>query len=191
MLKNKNKMRKGAKIKIDKAKIKILTSIGRVLAQFSIFYCMKKLYIDCPHCGVSFEAEIQGEESNMMVFCCARCKTPLMYFHGEIAELDKDEFAELRKKLSKAIDVVISSGGPMGDVANSLKKIVDASNSLANERALPQNELQSGMRKGSAPLEFSKDLPNKNEQHKFSDESMEQLKKNLDELNVDSFLDSI
>lgn len=191
MLKNKNKMRKGAKIKMDKAKIKILTSIGRVLAQFSIFYCMKKLHIDCPHCGVSFEAEIQGKEANMMVFCCARCKTPLMYFHGEIAELDKDEFAELRKKLLRAIDVVISSGGPMGDVANSLKKLVDASNSLANERILPQNELQNKMRKGSAPLEFSKDLSNKNMQHKFSDESMEQLKKNLDELNVDSFLDSI
>ena len=94
---------------------------------------MSEFHIDCPHCGTSFDAQIQGDGANMMVFCCARCKTPLMYFHGEVAELDRDEFAGLRKKLSRAIDAVVSNGGAMGAVAEALKKMVDASEALAEE----------------------------------------------------------
>lgn len=38
-----------------------------------------------------------------MVFVCARCKEPLMRFDGEVFELDREEFVNLRKKLSPVI----------------------------------------------------------------------------------------
>jgi hypothetical protein len=84
---------------------------------------MSVIHIGCPHCGTSFDAQIQGEGANMMVFCCVRCKTPLMYFHGEVAELDRDEFAGLRQKLSRAIDAVTAGDGTMAQVAAALKKM--------------------------------------------------------------------
>ncbi|WP_298768015.1 hypothetical protein [uncultured Fibrobacter sp.] len=160
---------------------------------------MSELHIDCPHCGTSFDASIQGDSANMMVFCCARCKTPLMYYHGEVAELDRKEFAGLRKKLSRAIDAVVNNGGAMGAVAEALKKMVDASEALAEERSSEKGDGMPVPREGSAPSEFE------NEAEKFagamlsndaepvrpaaiSDDTLADLQKNLDELDVDSFL---
>ena len=124
---------------------------------FSKLGDMSEFHIDCPHCGTSFDAQIQGDGANMMVFCCARCKTPLMYYHGEVAELDRDEFAGLRKKLSRAIDAVVSNGGAMGAVAEALKKMVEASEALAEERdseRLEKGDVLPSPREGSAPSEF-------------------------------------
>ncbi len=162
---------------------------------------MSEIHINCPHCGVSFDAQLHGDSANMMVFCCARCKTPLMYYHGEVAELDRDEFAGLRKKLSRAIDAVVSNGGAMGAVAEALKKMVDASEALAEERTEKGENLPSP-RAGSAPSEFdaaaeniaSAMTPSEPETVQpavISDDVLADLQKDLDELDVDSFLDKL
>jgi hypothetical protein len=162
---------------------------------------MSEFHIDCPHCGTSFDAQIQGDGANMMVFCCACCKTPLMYYHGEVAELDRDEFAGLRKKLSRAIDAVVSNGGAMGAVAEALKKMVDASEALAEERTEKGENLPSP-REGSAPSEFENVAEKiagamaSNDTEKvqptvISDDVLADLQKDLDELDVDSFLDKL
>lgn len=157
---------------------------------------MSELHIDCPHCGTSFDAQIQGDGANMMVFCCARCKTPLMYFHGEVAELDREEFAGLRKKLSRAIDAVVSNGGAMGAVAEALKKMVDTSEALAEERSTEKGENLPNPREGSAPSEFNAVAENianamasdNSTPKALSDDTLADLEKDLDELDVDSFL---
>ena len=162
---------------------------------------MSEFHIDCPHCGTSFDAQIQGDGANMMVFCCARCKTPLMYYHGEVAELDRDEFAGLRKKLSRAIDAVVSNGGAMGAVAEALKKMVEASEALAEERTEKGENLPSP-REGSAPSEFenvaekiagamASNDAEKVQQAVISDDVLADLQKDLDELDVDSFLEKL
>jgi uncharacterized Zn finger protein (UPF0148 family) len=166
---------------------------------------MSEFHIDCPHCGTSFDAQIQGDGANMMVFCCARCKTPLMYYHGEVAELDREEFAGLRKKLSRAIDAVVSNGGAMGAVAEALKKMVEASEALAEEREterLEKGENLPSPREGSAPSEFenlaekiagamaTKDAE-KVQPAVISDDMLSDLQKDLDELDVDSFLSKL
>lgn len=89
---------------------------------------MSEIRVDCPHCGSTFNVMVDGEPSSMMVFCCARCQTPLMYYHGETSELDREEFANLRKRLSKVLDVVMKQEGAVSEAAQSLKKIVEASN---------------------------------------------------------------
>ena len=168
---------------------------------FSKLGNMSEFHIDCPHCGTSFDAQIQGDGANMMVFCCARCKTPLMYYHGEVAELDRDEFAGLRKKLSRAIDAVVSNGGAMGAVAEALKKMVEASEALAEERTEKGENLPSP-REGSAPSEFENVAEKiagamaSNDAEKvqpavISDEMLSDLQKDLDELDVDSFLEKL
>ena len=166
---------------------------------------MSEFHIDCPHCGTSFDAQIQGDGANMMVFCCARCKTPLMYFHGEVAELDREEFAGLRKKLSRAIDAVVSNGGAMGAVAEALKKMVEASEALAEERETEREEKSESLpspREGSAPSEFENAAeniagamaPGELERVRpavISDDELSDLQKDLDELDVDSFLSKL
>ena len=166
---------------------------------------MSEFHIDCPHCGTSFDAQIQGDGANMMVFCCARCKTPLMYYHGEVAELDREEFAGLRKKLSRAIDAVVSNGGAMGAVAEALKKMVEASEALAEEREterLEKGENLPSPREGSAPSEFENLAEKiagamatkgaeKVQPAVISDDMLSDLQKDLDELDVDSFLSKL
>ena len=132
---------------------------------------MSELHINCPHCGSSFQVMVKGEPSNMMVFSCVKCKTPLMYYGGETAELDREEFAGLRKRLSKVLDVVISNDSSVKDVADSLRRMVDASNALAEERE--------GSREG------------KSRAAAITDEALEQLQKDLAEMDVDKFLDSL
>ena len=161
---------------------------------------MSEFHIDCPHCGTFFDAQIQGDGANMMVFCCARCKTPLMYYHGEVAELDRDEFAGLRQKLTRAIDAVVSNGGAMGAVAEALKKMVEAPEALAEERSAEKGESLPNPREGSAPSEFDAAAENiagaiaSNEPVQpavISDDVLADLQKDLDELDVDSFLDKL
>lgn len=137
---------------------------------------MSNLHIECPHCGASFDVELQGETANMMVFCCAKCKTPLMYCHGEVGELDRDEFANLRKKLTRAIDAAVSRDGSLAGVADALRQMVDASNALAEERA----DMRNAMESSSEP-----------EQNQLTDESLAALQKELDELDAESFLDQL
>lgn len=121
--------------------------------------------MDCPHCGASFEVQIDGEISNMMVFPCAKCKTPLMYYHGEISELDREEFAALRERLSKVLNAVMTHDGSVCEVADSLKKMVEESNARAAERE-------------------KKDVA-------ITDEALDKLQKNLAEMDVDEFLNSL
>ncbi len=135
---------------------------------------MSELHINCPHCGSSFQVMVKGEPSSMMVFSCVKCKTPLMYYGGETAELDREEFAGLRKRLSKVLDVVISNDSSVKDVADSLRRMVDASNALAEERI---ERSQQGRRDEVASA--------------ITDEALEQLQKDLAEMDVDKFLESL
>ncbi|MCQ2055548.1 MAG: hypothetical protein MJY82_09715 [Fibrobacter sp.] len=127
---------------------------------------MSEFRIECPHCGASFEVQLDGEPSSMMVFPCARCDTPLMYYHGQISELDKEEFAGLRERLSKVLNVVMKQDESVSEVADSLKKMVDASNARAAERDRVQ----------ATPI---------------TDEALDQLQKDLAEMDVDSFLEKM
>lgn len=136
---------------------------------------MSELHINCPHCGSSFQVMVKGEPSNMMVFSCVKCKTPLMYYGGETAELDREEFAGLRKRLSKVLDVVISNDSSVKDVADSLRRMVDASNALAEEREEKREASREGNGRAAA----------------ITDEALEQLQKDLAEMDVDKFLDSL
>ncbi len=124
------------------------------------------MHIECPHCGTKFKVQVDGDFSNMMVFPCARCQTPLMCYHGEISELDREEFTKLRQRLSKVLDVVMRQDGTVGEVANSLKKLVDVSNSRAAER--------------------------EQEEHpSITDDVLDVLQKDLDEMDVDAFLSKL
>ena len=125
---------------------------------------MSELHIECPHCGASFDVQIEGEPSNMMVFPCAKCQTPLMFYHGEISELDREEFAGLREKLSKVLNVVMRQNSSVSEVADSLRKLVEVSNSESREKS-----------QGAA----------------ISDEAIANLEKDLAELDVDSFLEKM
>ena len=125
---------------------------------------MSELHIECPHCGASFDVQIEGEPSNMMVFPCAKCQTPLMFYHGEISELDREECAGLREKLSKVLNVVMRQNSSVSEVADSLRKLVEISN---------------GESRGNAPGTT------------ISDEAIANLEKDLDELDVDSFLEKM
>ena len=136
---------------------------------------MSELHINCPHCGSSFQVMVKGEPSSMMVFSCVKCKTPLMYYGGETAELDREEFAGLRKRLSKVLDVVISNDSSVKDVADSLRRMVDASNALAEEREEKREASREGNGRAAA----------------ITDEALEQLQKDLAEMDVDKFLDSL
>lgn len=136
---------------------------------------MSELHINCPHCGSSFQVMVKGEPSNMMVFSCVKCKTPLMYYGGETAELDREEFAGLRKRLSKVLDVVIGNDSSVKDVADSLRRMVDASNALAEEREEKREASREGENRATA----------------ITDEALEQLQKDLAEMDVDKFLESL
>ena len=136
---------------------------------------MSELHINCPHCGSSFQVMVKGEPSSMKVFSCVKCKTPLMYYGGETAELDREEFAGLRKRLSKVLDVVISNDSSVKDVADSLRRMVDASNALAEEREEKREVAHEGQSHATA----------------ITDEALEQLQKDLAEMDVDKFLESL
>ena len=123
---------------------------------------MSELHIECPHCGAAFNVQLDGEISNMMVFPCVKCKTPLMFYHGEVSELDWEEFAGLREKLSKVLNVVMKQESSVNEVADSLKKLVDVSNAKAAERESP-----------------------------ITDEALAELERDLAEMDADSFLEKL
>jgi len=127
---------------------------------------MSEMHIECPHCGTKFKVQVDGDFSNMMVFPCARCQTPLMCYHGEISELDREEFTKLRQRLSKVLDVVMRQDGTVGEVANSLKKLVDVSNARAAEREQEEHAA-------------------------ITDDVLDVLQKDLDEMDVDAFLSKL
>lgn len=127
---------------------------------------MSELRIDCPHCGSTFNVMLDGEPSSMMVFACAKCKTPLMHMAGVTSELDREEFARLRERLNRVLSAVMKREGEVSEVAASLKKLVDESNARAEERE-------------SEPAAA------------ISDEALAELQKGLDEMDVDSFLEKL
>lgn len=135
---------------------------------FKKFYIigMSEMHIECPHCGTKFKVQIDGDFSNMMVFPCARCQTPLMCYHGEVSELDREEFSKLRERLSKVLEVVIKQDSSASEVANSLKKLVDVSNTRAADREQQEKTM-------------------------ITDDVLNSLQKDLDEMDVDVFLSKL
>jgi hypothetical protein len=88
-----------------------------------------------------------------------------MCYHGEVSELDREEFSKLREKLSKVLNVVMRQEGTVGEVANALKKLVDVSNARADER--DQNHTA------------------------ITDDELDALQKDLADLDVDAFLSKL
>jgi hypothetical protein len=88
-----------------------------------------------------------------------------MCYHGEVSELDREEFSKLREKLSKVLNVVMRQDGTVGEVANALKKLVDVSNARADERE--QNHTA------------------------ITDDELDALQKDLADLDVDAFLSKL
>lgn len=134
---------------------------------------MSELHINCPHCGSSFQVMVKGEPSSMMVFSCVRCKTPLMYYGGETAELDRDEFAGLRKRLSKVLDVVVSNDA-------SVKERVGQSGGGENCAADAGGAAVGGASHGDARRAVA-----------ITDEALEKLQKDLAEMDAEKFLESL
>jgi DNA-directed RNA polymerase subunit RPC12/RpoP len=152
---------------------------------------MSELHINCPHCGSSFQVMVKGELSSMMVFSCVRCKTPLMYYGGETAELDRDEFAGLRKRLSKVLDVVVSNDASVKEVADSLRRMVDASNALAEERV---GQSGGGDGRGVAGDGDARGTAGDRDARRavaITDEALEKLQKDLAEMDAEKFLESL
>lgn len=127
---------------------------------------MSELRIDCPHCGSTFNVMLDGEPSSMMVFACAKCKTPLMYCGGVTSELDREEFTKLRERLNRVLSAVMKRDGEVSEVAASLKKLVEESNARAGERESATSQA-------------------------ISDEALAELQKGLAEMDVDSFLENL
>jgi len=126
---------------------------------------MSELRIDCPHCGASFNVALDGEPSSMMVFACAKCKTPLMHMGGVTSELDREEFTRLRERLNRVLNAVMKQDGAISEVAGSLKKLVEESDARADER-----------HRESSPI---------------TEEALAELQKGLSEMDVDSFLEKL
>ncbi|MBQ3838908.1 MAG: hypothetical protein II819_03050 [Fibrobacter sp.] len=156
---------------------------------------MSELHINCPHCGSSFQVMVKGEPSSMMVFSCVRCKTPLMYYGGETAELDRDEFAGLRKRLSKVLDVVVSNDASVKEVTDSLRRMVDASNALAEERVGQSGGGDGrGDARGVAGDGDARGTAGDGDARRavtITDEALEKLQKDLAEMDAEKFLESL
>ncbi len=67
-----------------------------------------EIKMTCPHCGFHMNVSIKGKPSSMIVFVCSHCHSPLMRFEDEVFELDREEFATLRKKLSRIVDALLN-----------------------------------------------------------------------------------
>ena len=156
---------------------------------------MSELHINCPHCGSSFQVMVKGEPSSMMVFSCVRCKTPLMYYGGETAELDRDEFAGLRKRLSMVLDVVVCNDASVKVVADSLRRMVDASNALAEERVGQSGGgVGRGDARGVAGDGDARGTAGDGDARRavaITDEALEKLQKDLAEMDAEKFLESL
>ena len=109
---------------------------------------------------------LDGEPSSMMVFACAKCKTPLMHCAGVTSELDRDEFTKLRERLNRVLNAGMKRDGEVSEVAASLKHLVEDSNALAESR-------------------------HESEKPVITDDALESLQKGLAELDVDSFLEKL
>ncbi|MDR1759887.1 MAG: hypothetical protein LBR60_05100 [Fibrobacter sp.] len=66
-----------------------------------------EIKMTCPHCGLHMNVSLKGKPSAMIVFVCSHCHSPLMRFENEVFELDREEFAVLRKKLSRIVDALL------------------------------------------------------------------------------------
>src|SRR5574344_2014995 len=69
---------------------------------------MDSMHLTCPHCGFTMDVSLRGKPSAMVVCVCSRCKAPLMCYEGEVYELDRDEFQNLRRKLTPVLDALLS-----------------------------------------------------------------------------------
>ena len=132
--------------------------------------------IDCPHCGSSFDVQFEGEPSNMMVFCCAHCKTPLMYFHGVVSELGQEEFAKLRKRLTRVLDAALARNNGMEKIADSIRKFMEES----------ENCVENPSAQGSSCEKAEKKL-----RGAISEEFLSSLQQELENLDAESFLDKL
>src|SRR5574344_810679 len=70
---------------------------------------MDSMHLTCPHCGFTMDVSLRGKPSAMVVCVCSRCKAPPLCYEGEVYELDRDEFQNLRRELTPELDASLSN----------------------------------------------------------------------------------
>ncbi|NLB64257.1 MAG: hypothetical protein GX801_09165 [Fibrobacter sp.] len=64
---------------------------------------MHQIQFLCPACKFVSDVSVESA-SEVIVMACAHCKTPLMWYHGEVFEVDSIEIADLQQKHLKAVE---------------------------------------------------------------------------------------
>lgn len=64
---------------------------------------MEPLKITCPSCQAKAELSIDAE-AEMVLLNCFKCKSPILYFHGEVTTVDGVEMGKLQEDSMKAIE---------------------------------------------------------------------------------------
>lgn len=64
---------------------------------------MHNIEFECPACKLTVAISL-SKTSSMVVMSCVHCKTPIMYYHGDVFEVDSIEIADLQQKHLKAVE---------------------------------------------------------------------------------------
>jgi hypothetical protein len=105
--------------------------------------------------------------------------------------LDRDEFAGLRKRLSKVLDVVVSNDASVKEVADSLRRMVDASNALAEERVGQSSAGENSAADAGGAAAGGTGHGDARRAVAITDEALEKLQKDLAEMDAEKFLESL
>lgn len=83
---------------------------------------MHELNFSCPQCRKAIELTLESEAS-VIVLSCVHCKAPLMYFHGEVFEVDEAEVQGLQGRQMKAVEGFLKVQGiaPQSQVAHKIR----------------------------------------------------------------------
>ncbi|HSQ41651.1 MAG TPA: hypothetical protein VLM37_05165 [Fibrobacteraceae bacterium] len=71
---------------------------------------MHHLQFRCPHCQNNVDLSLESE-ATVIVMSCSHCKTPLMYYYGEVFEVDNIEMTDLQQKQLRAVQGYMSVRG--------------------------------------------------------------------------------
>jgi len=80
---------------------------------------MSSLRIQCPKCQAKAELSIDAE-AEMILLNCFKCKSPILYFHGETTLVDEVEMGKIQGESMKAIEGFLKTH-PNSDEAESFK----------------------------------------------------------------------
>lgn len=64
---------------------------------------MGRILFKCPRCSAETEILLETP-ANMLLLSCSECRCPLMYFSGQVFEIEDAEFKNLQGKQMKAVE---------------------------------------------------------------------------------------